>query len=161
MAASRHWLEFRDSPRNPLIEPPSGTWLIGDPTVVVPAESPDGRWHLFCNTIKALHHYTSADGYQWVKQGGPLFRGIRACVRSHADRFWMFYESFLNLRRRGIALRESADLNNWSEPRLVLEPDLDWEGSILPVTGNPCLVSGRSVIGSTTARQTSLSGTPS
>lgn len=139
---SEHWLHFTDSPRNPLIDPPRGTWLIGDPTVLAPCDGPDGSWHLFCNTITALHHYTSADGYEWTERGGPLFKGIRACVRRFEERFVLFYETFLRWRRRGVALRISTDLENWSEPQLLLEPSLPWEGLILPATTNPCWISG-------------------
>lgn len=135
------WLGFVDSPRNPLIHPPAGTWLIGDPTVLPPEETPDGQWHLWCNTITSVYHYRSSDGYEWASDG-PLFRGIRACVRRFGDRYWMFYESFIGGRRRGVAQRHSADLRAWSEPAVVLRPDLPWEGRVLPATSNPCIVAG-------------------
>lgn len=137
-----YWQQFTDHPRNPLIEPPKGTWLIGDPTVVAPGESPDGQWHLFCNTVTALHHYTSSDGLEWRKRNGPLFRGIRACLRRYGDCFFLFYEAFLRWRRRGIAVRCSTDLERWSEPKLLLVPDYPWEGTVLPATSNPCAVWG-------------------
>ncbi|MCX8072178.1 MAG: glycosyl hydrolase family 43 [Candidatus Binatia bacterium] len=136
------YLCFRDHPANPIIEPPRGTWLIGDPTIVPPDDSPDSRWHLFCNTLTAIHHYVSDDGIHWQKQGGPLFRGIRGCVRRWEGRFFLFYETFLRWRRRGIAVRSSLDLRDWSAPRLLLEPEHAWEGTVLPATSNPCAVRG-------------------
>jgi len=135
------WLGFVDSPRNPLIGPPAGTWLIGDPTVLGPQETPDGRWHLYCNTITTLYHHRSADGYEWEPLG-PLWKGIRGCVRRVGERYWLFYESFLGGRRRGVAQRWSDDLRTWSEPTVVLQPDRTWEGLVLPATSNPCLVAG-------------------
>lgn len=55
----------------------------------------------------------------------------------------LFYQTFLSWRRCGIALRRSADLQRWSEPKPLLEPALSWEGVVFSVTRNLCAVRGR------------------
>lgn len=132
--------EFVDSPLNPLIAPPPFEWLIADPTVLTPAQSPDGQWHLWANSLRGIHHYISEDGFRWRRQKGPLFGGLRPFVRLVNDRFVMFYERFLKPRLSVIAMRVSDDLSSWSEPETVLSPSLTWEGNLVRTNGNPCLV---------------------
>ena len=40
-----------DHPDNPLIEPPRPEPMIADPTVLDPARTCDGRWHLYANSV--------------------------------------------------------------------------------------------------------------
>jgi hypothetical protein len=141
---SPEWSAFRDYPGNPLIEPHWPEWIIADPTVLPPELTPDGRWHLFANGLRGIYHFTSADGLAWTRGSHSLFGGMRPCVRRIGDRFLLFYEHYLSLRRSVVELRTSSDLVTWSTPRIVLEPSMAWEGRIPAVTGNPCLVEGRS-----------------
>jgi hypothetical protein len=131
---------WTDDPRNPLLEPPFPEFLLGDPTVVPPQDSPDPNWHMFANTLLGIHHFTSADGIHWSRRGkvGP---GFRPCVFGKNGNFYLFYEHFTVPQFRSvIALRISSDLWEWSNPRFVLGPGLSWEGNISRNTGNPCLV---------------------
>ena len=141
---SPEWSAFRDYPGNPLIEPHWPEWIIADPTVLSPEVTPDGRWHLFANGLRGIYHFTSADGLTWTRGSHALFGGMRPCVRRVGDRFLLFYEHYLSLRRSVVELRTSSDLVSWSAPRIVLEPSLAWEGRMPAATGNPCLVEGRS-----------------
>ncbi len=141
---SPEWSAFRDYPGNPLIEPRWPEWIIADPTVLTPGSTPDGRWHLFANGLGRIHHFTSADGFAWTRGSRALFGGMRPCVRRVGDRFLLFYEHYLSLRRSVVELRTSSDLVSWSAPRTVLEPSMPWEGRLPAVTGNPCLVEGQS-----------------
>src|SRR5208283_384719 len=141
---SPEWSAFRDYPGNPLIEPHWPEWIIADPTVLPPELTPDGRWHLFANGLGRIYHFTSADGLAWTRASRALFGGMRPCVRRVGDRFLLFFERYLSLRRSVVELRTSSDLVSWSAPRTVLEPSLPWEGRLPAVTGNPCLVEGRS-----------------
>ncbi|MFZ0888050.1 MAG: hypothetical protein WA005_06335 [Candidatus Binataceae bacterium] len=106
--------------------------------------TPDGRWHLFANGLGRIHHFTSADGLAWTHEGRALFAGMRPCLRRVGDRFLLFYELFVSIRRSVVALRTSSDLVSWSAPRTVLEPSIPWESGALTANGNPCLVEGRS-----------------
>ena len=133
----RHWT---DHPDNPLIEPPRPEVLLGDPAVVLPADAPDGRWHLFANTMLGIHHFTSANGLKWIRCGkvGP---GWRAYVFKDDGRFYMFSEQFTVPQVRShIELRSSDDLWDWSEAARLVEPSLPWEGRLSRNTGNPCVV---------------------
>lgn len=133
----KHWV---DCPENPLIEPPPCEFLIADPSVVTPDESPDPDWHLFANSLLGIHHYTSADGVHWGRRGrvGP---GFRPFVLEEDGVFYMFFERFTVPQFRShVAVRSSKDLWEWDEPVEVLRPTLGWEGGISRNTGNPCVV---------------------
>jgi len=130
-----------DHPRNPLIEPPRPEFLLGDPSAVLPAEAPDGTWHLFANTLLGIQHYVSGDGIAWErrhKAGG----GFRPFVLKDGDLFYMFYEHFsVPQLRSHVALRTSPDLWRWSKHVSVLEPSLPWEvNRVTRNAGNPCVV---------------------
>ncbi|RJO65071.1 MAG: glycosyl hydrolase family 43 [Myxococcales bacterium] len=134
-------LTWTDHPENPLIEPSKPDWMIADPSVVTPADSPDGRWHLFANgIILGIQHFASDDGVHWTREGKRLFLGIRPYLFKENDVFFLFYEKGASLNRSVIAVRKSRDLKAWSEPVTVLEPSLAWEGKGLRTNGNPCLV---------------------
>lgn len=136
-----HLKVWVDHPGNPLVEPPWPEFLLGDPAVVLPADAPDGLWHLFANTLLGIHHFTSSDGIAWERRGkvGP---GFRAFVLKEGDAFFMFYEHFTVPQFRShVALRRSCDLWRWSGPERVLEPSLPWErGRISMNVGNPCVL---------------------
>jgi predicted GH43/DUF377 family glycosyl hydrolase len=133
----RNW---EDHPENPLIEPPWPEFLLGDPTVVPPEESPDGKWHLFANSLLGIQHYTSREGIHWRRERkiGP---GFRPYVYKEDDTFYLFVEHFTVPQFRShIMVRTSGDLWNWSEMTEVLKPELSWEGNVVKTVGNPCLI---------------------
>ena len=134
-------LRWEDHPANPLIGPIFPDWMIADPSVLTPDQTPDGRWHLFANAIlKGIRHFVSDDGVAWRPVGYGLFLGIRPFVYLEAGVYHLFYEKAASLRRSVIARRTSTDLNTWSAPVTVLEPQFPWEGRGLRTNGNPCLV---------------------
>jgi len=140
----QYWNEFQDFHLNPVIEPPRFEWLIADPTVLTPSETPDGKWRLWANSLRGIHHYLSDDGYGWEKaQEGPLFGGLRPFVRREGDDFYMFWERFKSARCSVVAVRKSHDLYNWSDPVDLLEPCFHWEGKYFRTNGNPCLLKGQ------------------
>jgi hypothetical protein len=130
---------WTDHPKNPLIEPPGKAWLIADPTVLTPDRTPDGRFHLFANSVGNIHHYTSGDGLAWEKIGGPIFRGLRPFVFVE-DGYHIFYERIIPPRKSHIAARTSKDLKTWSDPIDLLRPQFSWEGRVIRENGNACLV---------------------
>lgn len=134
-------LRFVDHAANPLIEPAFPDWLIADPCVFLPENTPDGVWHLFANAIlQGIQHFTSTDGVKWERVGKKVFGGIRPYVYKEGDTYHIFYESALGWHGSGIYRRRSTDLFTWSEPDLVLAPQYDWEGGFVRTNGNPCLV---------------------
>jgi hypothetical protein len=114
--------------------------------VLLPAETPDGRWHLFANRMPPkLVHYTSEDGVRWSRVGTLCRGGMRAFVRRDGDRFLLLYEEVrwpAPLRSR-IVLRTSTDLERWSVPMELLRPCLPWHGGFHRTCGNPCLTPWR------------------
>lgn len=134
----RTWV---DHPDNPLIEPPRPEFLLGDPAVVLPADSPDGTWHLFANTLLGIQHYISGGGIAWERQP-KIGGGFRPFVIKDGDLFHMFYEQFsVPQLRSHVAARSSSDLWRWSKPSKVLAPSLPWEvNRVTRNAGNPCVV---------------------
>jgi hypothetical protein len=137
---------WTEHPDNPLISPQPPGWMIADPTVLLPEETPDGRWHLFANSIPPrLWHYVSEDGIRWQRGAGLASGGMRPFVRRFDGRFHLFYEDvrwWLPLRSR-IVHSVSDDLVSWSRPREVLRPSLPWHGELNRTCGNPCVVPWR------------------
>ena len=128
-------MKWRDHPDNPLISPPKTIFykIIGDPTVLNPSETPDGKWHMWANTVPGLHHYTSEDGIKWEKapknRSMKKFRcGIRCSILKQENDYYLYFEqTFLLILRNRIKVSHSTDLYNWSKPKLILKPDLPWE----------------------------------
>lgn len=131
---------WEDHPDNPLIEPPWPEFLLGDPTCVTPGTSPDGNWHMLANTLTGIYRFTSPDGLAWRKVG-RVCGGMRPYIFLQDGEYHLFYEQFgVPMLRSHVALRTSRDLRHWSEPRVVLEPELDWERKLGHTCGNPCVL---------------------
>ena len=131
--------EWTDHPANPLIEPPRPEWLLGDPVVCTPDKAPDGRWHMMANTLRGIHRFVSPDGVAWGLAQWKVTAGMRAFLL-YEDGYRLFYEHYLKPWRSRIETRRSDDLKTWSEPTVVLEPDLPWEMGRMKTTGSPCVV---------------------
>ncbi|MDD5747742.1 MAG: glycosyl hydrolase family 43 [Actinomycetota bacterium] len=147
-----HWLmndvkgalfgKFIDHPGNPLLSAPFPGFLLADPTILLPGESPDGFWHLFANTLTGIHHFAGEDGIHW-RRIGKLFPGIRPFIFKEKENYYLFYEqSLVPVINSRIVMRSTKDLKKWSKPRVILVPSLDWErgGFLLRTCGNPCVV---------------------
>lgn len=132
-------LTWKDYGGNPLLEPPWPEWMIADPTVLLPEESPDGRWHMIANSVMRLRHYTSDDGLNW-ERGRVLCPGIRPFIIKHNNRYFLFYEHFIKPRKSVIKVRVSQDMEDWCDDVVALEPSLEWHGKIMSTCSNPCVV---------------------
>lgn len=137
------WLfQWVDFPQNPLIEAPEkGDW-VADPTVVIPKESPDGKWHLFCSG-RGIKHFISDDGFKWTYQGLALNEGYSPFLFKDDGTFWLFYQVGTGRHREtAIACRSSKDLRNWSERKIILVGEDEWEKGIHsePYVRNPCIL---------------------
>jgi len=134
-------MTWTDYPDNPLIGPIFPDWMIADPSVLTPDQTPDGRWHLFANAIiQGIQHYVSDDGIAWQRAAKRLFTGIRPYVVQENGLYYLFYEKPASLRRSVVACRTSPDLMQWSEAKTMISPSYPWEGKRLVTNGNPCLV---------------------
>jgi hypothetical protein len=133
--------KWEDHPDNPLIEPEPGENLIGDPTVVVPEKSPDGRWHLFANGLLGIYHHVSSDGIAWQRLSKPLFSvgAFRPYVFPEKGVYHLLYEQFSNMNHSEMRHSTSTDLKTWSDPQTLLKPELQWETDPGWTTGNPFL----------------------
>jgi len=134
---------WRDHPANPLIAPRFPRWMIADPTVLCPHETPDGRWRLYANTIPPrLVEHVSDDGVHWRATRTLCPGAMRPYLRRIGGVYYLTYEDvtrWLPLRSR-IVQRRSTDLVAWSEPRVLLEPCLPWHGRRARTCSNPCVV---------------------
>jgi beta-xylosidase len=130
---------WTDHEHNPIIEPPGNEFLVGDPAVVLPAESPDGRWHLFANSLLGIHRWTSDDGVDWgLTEEQVIGAGAwRPFVLLDGGTYHLYYERFFDLTRSEIRARTSPDLATWSEPLTILQAELDWEQETNDTIGNP------------------------
>jgi hypothetical protein len=136
----------------PVIRPPAGSPIIADPTFLLPASTPDGRWHLFAHSIWGVHAFTSADGIAWSAGGIVARNAMRPFLFTDGGTHHLLYERYPALRlplswipglrwRSWIARRSSTDLCHWSRETVVLRPSLVWHRNALgEAVGNPCVV---------------------
>lgn len=138
-----------------LIEPPFYSPVLADPTLVMPAQSPDQRWHLFAHSALGILHYSADEPTRWHAHGLVVWHGMRAFVLCHDDAYWLYYEAYApfalartalpeTLRtqwRSWLCRRRSVNLTDWGPAEIVLTPSRPWHGNQLgQATGNPCVV---------------------
>lgn len=135
--------------RNPLVRPPFPSPILADPTFLPPAETPDGRWHLFAHSLFGIHHHVSSDGIAWRRRDRVCGNALRAFLYREGDVYHLLYERcrlmLPMLRSRWysqIEMRSSTDLERWSVPTVLLRPSLAWhrEPGGGAAVGNPCLL---------------------
>lgn len=135
-------MRYRDHQNNPLISPSKG-WMIADPSVLLPDETPDGLWYLVANSIPPLlHAFVSEDGVGWRPVSTFMRGAMRPFVRKYEGRYWLFFEQvrwWFPLRSR-LMVAVSDDLQNWTDPRVVLEPCLPWHGRFNRTCSNATVV---------------------
>jgi hypothetical protein len=140
---------WRLDARNPLLRPPFPSPILADPTFLPPAETPDGRWHLFAHSLFGIHHHISADGVALRRRGRVCGNALRAFLYRDGSVYHLLYERcrlmLPMLRARWyshVEMRTSADLERWSAPTVLLRPSLSWhrEPGGGAAVGNPCLL---------------------
>lgn len=142
-AASAALCKWSDHPGNPVLAPP-GEAIVGDPSLLAPEVSPDGRWHLFAWLFTGIVHYASSDGIAWTEVDRPFPIGsVRPYVFEEKGVYHLLFERFSQIvppQVSAILTSESTDLVTWSEPVTILEPTLDWEKETQSTVGNPFVV---------------------
>jgi len=135
--------KWRDLPENPLVEPPGGPSpgnVIGDPQIILPGEY-DEHWHMLAWSKGRIYHLKSYDGIHWEYLGALPFSGGLPYIYKEDDVWYLFYTKYDDKSNTKICMRESEDLKDWSEERVLLKPELPWEleGRRKQVR-NPCLI---------------------
>ena len=139
-------------PGEALIEPPSRSPVVADPTFLLPSETPDGLYHLFAHTIWGLHRFESADGVEWKHCGLVVRSAMRPFLRRFGDTYYLYYERYPFMLmplswlpvpwRSHIEVRTSKDLKKWSSPATCIRPELSWHKAyrMSASVSNPCVV---------------------
>lgn len=130
---------------NPLIHPPFPSWIIGDPTFLPPGETHDGLWHLFAYSLLGIHQFVSTDGIAWDRKETIIVRrGIRPFLYREDGIYYLFFEHVHTLLPFKLAsnlqVTTSRNLRDWTKPKTVLTPSLDWHHVGYPTIGNPCVI---------------------
>lgn len=129
--------EFCLYENNPVIKAFGITPIVADPSVITPAESHDGRWHLFCHALLGIYSYVSDDGIAWEREKRIVPCAMRPDCNYIDGTYYLYYEqteslakkalSFLGGKWRSkICLITSTDLKNWSEPRTIIDNTRDY-----------------------------------
>ena len=137
----------------PVLRPFGGSFLVADPSLLLPEESPDGKWRLFFHTMFGVWVAVSDDGVAFTTERKLLPRAMRPNINHIDGRYVLFYE-----RTRPLVLNalnfvggakwyseiyaiESRDLKTWSAPQPVLCHTKDFEKSARGVSlSNPFLL---------------------
>ena len=116
----------------PVLRPFGGSFVVADPSLLLPEETPDGKWRLFFHTTFGVWEAVSDDGVAFTKGKKLLSRAMRPNINYIDSRYVLFFErtrplvcNALNLVgaakwKSEIFATESRDLISWSEPELVL-----------------------------------------
>ncbi|MBQ6266807.1 MAG: glycosyl hydrolase family 43 [Clostridia bacterium] len=136
----------------PVLRPFGGSFLVADPSLLLPAESPDGKWHLFFHTMYGVWEAVSEDGVSFTRRKKLLSRAMRPNINRIDGRYVLYYEQtrplvFNALNLIGAAkwnseifAIESSDLATWSAPKPVLRHTRSFEESERGVSlSNPFL----------------------
>ncbi|MCR5781112.1 MAG: glycosyl hydrolase family 43 [Clostridia bacterium] len=137
----------------PVLRPSGGSFVVADPSLLLPGESPDGKWHLFFHTTFGVCEAVSDDGIIFTKNRKLLSQAMRPNINLIDGRYVLLFErtrplvfNALNLIgaaewKSEIWATESCDLRNWSEPKLVLGNTRNFEKSGRGVSiSNPFLI---------------------
>ena len=137
----------------PVLRPFGGSFVVADPSLLLPGESPDGKWHLFFHTTFGVWEAVSDDGIIFTKNKKLLSQAMRPNINLIDGRYVLFFErtrplvfNALNLIgaakwKSEIRATESCDLIHWSEPKLVLGNTRDFEKSRYGVSlSNPFFI---------------------
>ncbi len=131
--------EFKVNVSSPVIKPFDGSFIVADPSVLTPSDSHDNKWHMFLHTNLGVYQFISDDGIHFLKKQKVVNRAMRPNINRIDNTYYLFYERtrslFMNALNVVNAVRwkseiyvtQSDDLENWSEPKLVIGNTRDFE----------------------------------
>ncbi len=124
--------DFRISESSPILKPWGASFVVADPSLLTPADSHDGKWHMFFHTTFGLYVADSNDGISFEKARKVVGRAMRPNINYIDGRYCLFYErtapliiNALNVINAAkwkseICVIESDDLVKWSKPKPVI-----------------------------------------
>ena len=128
--------EFRKlnftSRKDPILSPFNGAFVVADPSLLTPDDSPDGQWHMFLHTTFGVYHFRSTDGIDFQLSQKVARNAMRPNINKIGDCYYLFYEKTRNLLANALTLanlakwkstvyaKKSRDLVNWSKPYEVV-----------------------------------------
>lgn len=110
------WYPFSE---DPVI---GGRWnlrRVGEPAFLFPEESPDGRWHLFAQSLLGIEHFSSENGISWQTEKLVVYRGRTPSLFFDDGMWYLLYESRANSFKRKFGSRKSR-----SEIKIIGSEDL-------------------------------------
>ena len=125
----------------PVLRPFGGSFVVADPSLLLPEETPDGKWHMYFHTMFGVWEAVSEDGVTFAKEKKLFPRAMRPNINYIDGRYVLFYErtrplvfNALNLAglakwESGIFAAQSSDLKRWSAPEPVLVHTMPFEKS--------------------------------
>ena len=72
------------------------SWWAGRlcaPFILLPEDSPDGKWHLFAHTWAGIEHFISTSGFDWQRISLVALRGHFPSVFKEKDTYYLVYEN--------------------------------------------------------------------
>ncbi|MDD7201325.1 MAG: hypothetical protein SPF89_06900 [Sphaerochaetaceae bacterium] len=108
------WFPFSDEP---VLKKRWYLPRLESPSVLTPASSPDGKWHLFCQSWIGIQHFFSSNGIVWHALGRLNVIGTDPCVVSEMGMWYLF------VARDGkrLCVHASEDLRSWGPSKVVFE----------------------------------------
>lgn len=145
-------LKFSMYRNNPVLKHPADSFVVADPSLLTPEQSPDRKWHLFAHTFFGVYHFESNDGISFVKKCRIVSRAMRPDINLIDGKYYLYYErtrpvilnalSFFGVRWHSeIYVTVSENLVDWSEPERVISHTREYESDKKGIAiSNPFLV---------------------
>ena len=131
--------EFKVNSQSPVIKPFDGSFIVADPSVLIPENSHDNKWHMFFHTNLGVYHFESRDGIHFEKIQKVVNRAMRPNINRIGNTYYLFYERTRSLLANAlnvvnavrwkseIYVTQSDDLVHWTQPKFVLGNTRDFE----------------------------------
>ena len=127
-------LVFTQYRGNPVVGHTALSTVIADPSLLTPAETHDGKWHMFCHTLYGVVRLTSEDGVKFSRPKRVLPRAMRPDINRIDGKYYLYYERTQRLLPKALSmiggkwyseiyLTTSDDLVSWSGPVPVITRD--------------------------------------
>lgn len=125
-------LNFRYYDGNPVIKPFGVNFVVADPSLLLPDETPDKKWHMFFHTHFGVYDFVSSDGIEFRKSRKITGQALRPDINKTENGYTLYYEhtapvivtlfSLLGLSKwnSGIYMKTSSNLESWSKSKPVI-----------------------------------------
>lgn len=122
-------LSFRYYGGNPVLRPFGVNFVVADPSLLLPEEAPDGKFHMFFHTHFGVYDYVSGDGINFAKSLKIVSQALRPNINRTENGYVLYYERTAPVLKTlftafgigkwdsEIRMKTSKDLINWSESK--------------------------------------------